>query len=53
MAPGPVSEQNVDQPGVCQRTFHPFSKKFIGRYQDLVDKYSVSTSQIVHDGLDV
>ena len=30
-----------------------FLKKFIGRYQDLVDKYSVSTSQIIHDGLDV
>ena len=27
-------------------------KKFIGRYQDLVDKYSVSTSQKIHDGLD-
>ena len=30
-----------------------FLKKFIGRYQDLVDKYSVSTSQIIHGGLDV
>ena len=30
-----------------------FLKKFIGRYPELVDKYSVSTSQIIHDGLEV
>ena len=30
-----------------------FLKKFIGRYQELVDKYSVSTSQIIQDGLEV
>ena len=30
-----------------------FLKKFIGRNQDLVDKYSVSTSQIIHDDLDL
>ena len=36
------------------RTSRLFSKKkFIGRYQDLVDKYSVSTSQIIHDCLGV
>ena len=28
-----------------------YLKKFIGRYQDLVDKYHVSTSNMIHDGL--
>ena len=30
-----------------------FWKKFIVRYKDLVDKYSVSTSLIIHDSLEV
>ena len=29
-----------------------FLKKFIGRYQDLIEKYSVSTSTLIKDGLD-
>ena len=28
-------------------------KKFIGRYQDLIDKYSVTVSQIIEDGLEL
>ena len=30
-----------------------FLKKFIGRYQDLIDKYSVSVSEIIQDGLEL
>ena len=45
----PVSKHKVDEPRLFQRTSLPFSKKF----QDLVDKYPVSTSKIVHDNLEV
>lgn len=35
-------------------TSRPFYKnKFIGRYQDLADEYSVSTLQIIHDCFEV
>ena len=51
----PVSEQKVNEPGLCRRKFRmsrPFflKKMIIGKYQDLVDRKSVSTSQIIHDG---
>lgn len=50
----PKSEQIVDERAFSQRTSRPFyKKKFIRRYQDLADKYSVLTSQIVHDGHEV
>ena len=51
-----MSEQKVDDPGLCQRKSRPFSKNVrlkVPCMQDLDDKYSVSTSQIIHDGLEV
>ena len=49
----PVSKQKVDEPGQCQRTSRPFPKKFYRNKPRLLDKYSVSTSQIIHEGLEV
>ena len=44
----------MDKLGLCQRMSLPFSiNKVNGRYQNLVDKYSISTSTIILDGLEV
>ena len=42
----------VNQGYVKHRLIHLFLT-FIGRYQDFVNKYSLSTSQVVYDGLGV
>lgn len=47
------SEQKCDEPGVFQRTSLPFLKYLIGRNQDPVDKYTIPSSQIMHDSLEV
>ena len=47
-----LSRKLIKQGNVKERLVL-FLTKFIGRYQNLADKYSVSTSQLIHDGLDV
>ena len=52
----PVSERKVDEPGLqgyFKESLVFFLKRFTERYKGLVDKYSVWTLQIKHDGLDV
>ena len=49
----PVSDQKVDELGLCEKKVSSFSPVVHPKCQFLVDKYVVSTSHIIHDGLEV
>lgn len=51
----PLSEQNVGEPRICQKTASLvfFLKWLNGNYQHLFEKYPVSTYQQIHDDLEV
>lgn len=52
--PSSVSKHKTNESGFfCERTSRPFSQKFVRNYQDVWDKYTVSTKQIKQNGLEV